>query len=156
MIIKRKLFSEFRNNVPKKIKLSKELSLVLLDKNFISKLLGVVNKVKKRQNRFVDYAILYNYKPIGSIELIEISPKEILIEWIGIDRVFTNEGFAQLVISGIIDNVENLGYDIISSEIPGDAIKLAYILFKLGFDSELIQVGGLWKHGLYKFTKYLK
>ena len=66
MKLRRKLYSYlgFRELVPEVVNLSKELVLKLEDKPKLAKLLGKINYIKKKQDKYISYSININNKVI--------------------------------------------------------------------------------------------
>lgn len=116
MKLKRKLYNYtgFRELVPEVVNLSKELVLKLEDKTKLAKLLGKINYIKKKQDKYISYSININNKQVGDLYLSEENARELEFE---IFDMNLNTKHLDLIINWILSNAKDWGFIIVTSQL---------------------------------------
>lgn len=137
MKLRRKLYSYlgFRELVPEVVNLSKELVLKLEDKPKLAKLLGKINYIKKKQDKYISYSININNKQVGNLYLNEENSRELEFEIYDMNLNIKPKHF-DLIINWILNNAKDWGFIIVTSQFFPTEIttNVANVYDKYGFE----------------------
>lgn len=92
----------------------------------------IFKSLQKAQNSCISYQVLKDGKEIGDLQLEEVSADEVNIVWIGIDKSFRGQGYAQKILKWIINQFKGK-YNKLTLEVPGNSPDARHIYEKLGF-----------------------
>lgn len=123
-----------KSNFSVETKNKERLNLEVDSTSHISKF---ISKFSKKVADNIERTSLYTIKKgkdkVGNLQLYKVSPEELNVVWIDINKKFKGNGYATAVIDGIISNAKKDSYKYITLEVPGKSPDAKHIYEKAGF-----------------------
>lgn len=141
ILLRQKLYS-FRTESPEEINLGNLVLKKTKDSWFAKHITWSIIKAVVRFFRIkdtremetvADYRIIESGKHIGDLDITEMSKKELNVMWIEIDEKYRGRGYAQRVLSWVVQFAKERNYKSLTLEVPGISPDAKHIYEKLGF-----------------------
>lgn len=106
-------------------------------KSGMSSLLSKFSKrVRDNLDKSPNYDIYVDNVKIGEVNPSVISRDELNLIWIEIDEKFRGKGYAQSVLSAIVDLAKKMRFKYVTLEVPGNSPDAKHIYEKMGFKDD--------------------